>query len=112
MGNGQATPKAFLTILINVLRRFGAVTEPINALGQTAMGLIAFSANNMGERKMSNQDEIRDIMGMDEWELLDYIFCHPEYLTDSYYVVLGDAIRERHNELWEMHDLVGPTGDI
>jgi hypothetical protein len=39
------------------------------------------------------------IRRMSEHELLEYILANPEYLTDSYYRIFGDAIRGRAREL-------------
>ena len=49
---------------------------------------------------MSNQEDIiSKVSGMDMRELLDLIIEQPFFLTDSYYVEIGHAIRDRHAEL-------------
>jgi len=50
--------------------------------------------------KSPNDLEVERIMRMPASELLDYIMEMPEYLTDSYYSILGNAIRTRHAQFF------------
>ncbi len=46
-----------------------------------------------------NDLEVAKIMKMEVYELLHYLTCHPEYMTDSYYHAFGDAIDKRADQL-------------
>lgn len=52
----------------------------------------------MERLSVSSQEDIK-VHGMDMRELLDLIIEQPFFLTDSYYVQIGQAIRARHAEL-------------
>lgn len=48
---------------------------------------------------MDDDDLIKQIMAMTMPELLEFIICNDEYLSDSYYREFGEAIRKRAKEL-------------
>jgi hypothetical protein len=48
---------------------------------------------------MTDKQEAKRIMKMTEAQLLAYVMVSPEYLTDSYYAAMGNAIRARYKEL-------------
>lgn len=48
----------------------------------------------MNDRKM-----IEGIMTSTERDLLTFVMCWPEYLTDPYYREFGNAIRARYDQL-------------
>jgi len=48
---------------------------------------------------MSDLQEAKRIQTFTVLQLLEYVMTNPEYLTDSYYSVLGTAIRTRYKDL-------------
>lgn len=44
-------------------------------------------------------DQIAQIKRMNKSELLDYVVANPHYLTDPYYKMLRDAIKQRCQDL-------------
>jgi hypothetical protein len=54
---------------------------------------------------MTNAEWIKKIMKMNTEELLAEIMSVPEFLTDSYYSQLGNAIRTRYKQL-QNHEYV------
>jgi hypothetical protein len=46
-----------------------------------------------------NDQEVLLIMALTEGELLDYVMESPEYLSDGYYSIFGNAIWARWQEL-------------
>lgn len=48
---------------------------------------------------MTDKEQVARIAKMNEEQLFDYVMTNPEFLTDSYYRVLGDAIRARYKEI-------------
>lgn len=48
---------------------------------------------------MTNEAEVKRIMQMNAHDLLYFVITNPEYLTDPYYRVFGNAVRARYEEL-------------
>lgn len=48
---------------------------------------------------MTDKEQAKRIAKMDVPQLFDYVMTFPEFLTDGYYSVLGDAIRKRYKEI-------------
>ncbi len=48
-----------------------------------------------------NDIYVKEILAMNETELLDEVISSPEYLADSYYRIFGNAARKRHAQLVE-----------
>lgn len=54
----------------------------------------------MMQKKLKGDElEYAKIAKMSTRELLNYVLCHPEYLTDSYYRGYDTAIYKRADEL-------------
>lgn len=51
------------------------------------------------EMTEDDSEEIKHIGRLSVMELIEYVINHPEYLIDSKYVKLGEAIRNRYNTL-------------
>lgn len=50
------------------------------------------------EEPSENDLECAKISGMSIHELLDYVLCYPDYLTDPHYRIFGTAIIARAKE--------------
>jgi hypothetical protein len=49
--------------------------------------------------KTGNETEMDKVMAMDAWQLLTYALENPEYLSDPYYSLIGNAINARYEQL-------------
>jgi len=56
-------------------------------------------ADEVSAYEQTDEYQYTLIAKMSVGELLDYVICHPYYLTDSYYRGFDTAILKRHKEL-------------
>lgn len=54
---------------------------------------------------MTDEEEIKKISKMSEWELLSWVMSFPESMTDGYYRKFRDAVNQRYQELLEEHSV-------